>query len=872
MGGGESRRGLVEQLERRILLSTFESVGYLGGPPGPPLGNLTDNNGTLLYVNNDSIYGPELWRSDGVGAAMVKDIHRGAGGGFVLAGDSYYQQPERDNDLVTVGGRTFFVADDGVTAAELWVSDGSRAGTYLVRDIVKGAGASLPSYLTNVNGTLFFFTGDGSTALQLWKSDGTRRGTVEVKDLGASNISPPSFPGTNYIQAGKVAVVGDSFYFLMLTGGGTQLWKSDGRTSGTVQLTPGVSLTSAGLYAAGTRLYLIDGAGGDLLSIDPVSGAATRLADFAANANIGVPIALVGGGTAAVFGVGVPVNGEWPRSFEIWTTDGTAGGTRKLLAHPSYGSFNFQAVRLGTAVFMTDGTALYRTDGTAGGTRVVKEDMSFGYGTKLVALDESIYYTANDALHRVVDDGSAPVVVATLRRREGEFSATNLIASGGRLYFIGLEPVYMRGNELWAFNPQSPRKKLRMVRSLQNVAVLRKGRLTVPGTDWGDNVRVTADAKHGTLALEWDGMPTQTYRLKDVASVLIEGRGSADSIMLVGRVPRATVSGGYGSDDITGGNGDDVLQGDVGDDRLTGGAGNDDLYGGAGDDTLDGGAGEDVFIGGGDLDTADYGGRRRNLNVTLDGIRGDGERGEGDNVMADMETVWGGSGNDYLVGSMVRTPSYMSHDGELDGGEGADTMIGGRGNDSLVGGSRADSIEGGGGNDTIYGDNYYADPEVVYGDDTLGGGLGDDSMNGGGGDDVMAGGKGHDSMYGGDGNDALGGGWGYDSIAGEGGDDTLSGDAENDNLSGGDGNDLIHGGDDNDALTDGAGNDTLYGDAGDDVVEGNAGNDELFGGNGNDSVWGDGDERDVVDGGRGGDVGRYDDDDKVVSIEDRWGW
>jgi ELWxxDGT repeat protein len=565
-------------------------------------------------------------------------------------------------------------------------------------------------------------------------------------------------------------------------------------------------------------------------------------------------------------------NGIWPTSFEIWTSDGTAVGTRKLFARQASSSYTLRAVQLGAAVFMTDGTALYRTDGTAGGTRIVKEVAPVGYGANLVALDGSVYYTLDDTIFRVTDDGSAPVAVATLLRRDGEPSAGNLVASGGRLFFIGLEAAYMRGEELWAFNPQSPRKRLRMVRSLQIATAPRKGRLSVPGTNWRDVIRVTADAKHGTLSLDWDGAPTQTYRLKDVASVLIEGRGSGDSIMLVGNVPRATVSGGDGDDYITGGDGDDVLQGDTGDDRLAGGAGNDDLYGGAGNDVLDGGAGKDIFIGGDDLDTADYSGRKGDLSVTLDGVAGDGERREGDNVMADMETVWGGSGNDYLVGSMVRKPTFMFRDGELDGGDGADTLIGGRGNDSLIGGSQADSLDGGGGDDTVYGDNYYADPEIVYGNDTLVGGLGNDSMKGGGGDDVMTGGKGEDTMYGGDGNDQVSGGWGYDSILGEGGNDTLAGDADPDNLDGGDGNDLIHGGDDGDGLTDGAGNDTLYGDAGDDDVEGNDGNDQLFGGNGKDGVWGAEGGRDVVDGGRGWDIGSYDDADKQVSIDDRWGY
>ena len=39
---------------------------------------------------------------------------------------------------------------------ELWKSDGTAAGTVLVKDIYAGSRSAVSPYLTNVNGTLFF--------------------------------------------------------------------------------------------------------------------------------------------------------------------------------------------------------------------------------------------------------------------------------------------------------------------------------------------------------------------------------------------------------------------------------------------------------------------------------------------------------------------------------------------------------------------------------------------------------------------------------------------------------------------------------------------------------------------------------------------
>ena len=46
--------------------------------------------------------------------------------------------------MTAVGDTLFFTADDGVNGNELWKSDGTEAGTVLVKDINPGSGSSSP--------------------------------------------------------------------------------------------------------------------------------------------------------------------------------------------------------------------------------------------------------------------------------------------------------------------------------------------------------------------------------------------------------------------------------------------------------------------------------------------------------------------------------------------------------------------------------------------------------------------------------------------------------------------------------------------------------------------------------------------------------
>ncbi len=161
----------------------------------------------------DGVNGGELWKSDGTaaGTVLVKDIRPGLSTSY-------------PGNLTAVGNTLFFTADDGVNGTELWKSDGTAAGTVLVKDIRPGYSGFGPRYLTVVGNTLFFWANDGVNGYGLWKSDGTTAGTVLVADISFGD----SFPG-------YLTVVGSTLFFSAYDGvNGTELWQSDGTAAGTV--------------------------------------------------------------------------------------------------------------------------------------------------------------------------------------------------------------------------------------------------------------------------------------------------------------------------------------------------------------------------------------------------------------------------------------------------------------------------------------------------------------------------------------------------------------------------------------------------------------------------------------------------------------
>jgi ELWxxDGT repeat protein len=190
--------------------------------------NLTVAGNQLFFVANDGTHGMELWKSDGTytGTVMVRDISQGASGI-----DYSFSQ-----SLTAGGNRVFFEATDwnGITTQygeELWVSDGTYTGTYMVRDILPGGNSSSIYNPIYVNGNLFFNASDsiGGGAIynsELWKSDGTYTGTIKIKEI---------CPGECGSSPAQLTEFNGAIYFKALDGNsGVELWKSDGSEAGTV--------------------------------------------------------------------------------------------------------------------------------------------------------------------------------------------------------------------------------------------------------------------------------------------------------------------------------------------------------------------------------------------------------------------------------------------------------------------------------------------------------------------------------------------------------------------------------------------------------------------------------------------------------------
>jgi len=287
------------------------------GSSGAFPADLTTVGSTLYFSADDGTNGRELWKSDGTtaGTLLVKDIRP----------ESLSASP---GNLTAIGNMLYFSANDNVNNHELWKSDGTDAGTVMVKDIPSGPYDTLLYRFTAAGNTLYFLAAadddDDTNSEELWKSDGTTAGTMMVKSFQT---------GTFHNSSLNLTAIGNTLYFDADDGiNGEELWKTDGTDTGTVMvknIQPGpYDALLYHLTAAGNTLYFSadDGTNGaELWKSDGTTAGTMLVKDILPGSGDSNPHNLTAIGKTLYFSADDGINGE-----ELWKTDGTDTGTKMV--------------------------------------------------------------------------------------------------------------------------------------------------------------------------------------------------------------------------------------------------------------------------------------------------------------------------------------------------------------------------------------------------------------------------------------------------------------------------------------------------------------------------------------------------------------
>lgn len=202
-------------------------------------------------------YNLEPWLSDGTNAGthILKDINPNGSSNprdFVsysakaffrasdLGGNQYYMYTTDGTDTGThkisfpvlseptfMNGRWYGAANDSIHGTELWTSDGTANGTWMVKDIYPGINTSSsgPRAFVVFKNRLYFSATDGTYGRVLWSTDGTDTGTHEVIPSTWANANALGYLG--YVTDKIVPFNNALYYAARYDSTGTELWRLD---------------------------------------------------------------------------------------------------------------------------------------------------------------------------------------------------------------------------------------------------------------------------------------------------------------------------------------------------------------------------------------------------------------------------------------------------------------------------------------------------------------------------------------------------------------------------------------------------------------------------------------------------------------------
>ncbi|MFM6984979.1 MAG: hypothetical protein ACKOXF_12650, partial [Chitinophagaceae bacterium] len=214
-------------------------------------------NDTIMYFAGQVANENFLWRTDGTanGTFKIFKFEQSLPSAYynegVMAGKYFYfSDPKASNTLWRTDGSVagtekiyafkdsglsskislnyhngtlYIFAADKLHGTELWISDGTEAGTRLLKDISPGQRGSIISNRTKMiplkNKLYFGASGSNEEGNELYETDGTEEGTVLFGD----------FETQKYSSSRPVLFAGNDSFFLFNTQGNIdKAWKSDG--------------------------------------------------------------------------------------------------------------------------------------------------------------------------------------------------------------------------------------------------------------------------------------------------------------------------------------------------------------------------------------------------------------------------------------------------------------------------------------------------------------------------------------------------------------------------------------------------------------------------------------------------------------------
>lgn len=466
-----------------------------------------------LFTATGQDAGAELWASNGTAA-----------GTFLLADTCPGPCSGSPSDHVAAGGgASFFRAAGG-----LWVTRGTPESTFRLTD----AATSLARVLGALTGAwvpeqrLYYFTAsDGDHGFELWRTDGTSAGTYQVDDIrpGAQGALPL------WLTAYKGRV-----FFSADDGSGPALWSSDGTAGGTRLVKdahPGAAQTLGPAFfeVLGNKLvfFFTDAD----LRVAPlwVSDGTTRGTIPLPGPEAASPGSLMAKTGRFLFFRG----GDRKRGAELWVTDGTSRGTRPVTSFSNAHPFVFEGqprIVLGNRyVFPVNdgahGVEPWITDGTPAGTRLLKDicpGACSSNGFPRIALNGRLYFEATTAPRGTelwVTDGTpaGTRLVKDICRGACSSLPETLAAVGNRVLFAATDS--RTGRELWATDgtPAGTIQLTELARSDPFGDVSESSSLP------GGLLFSANDGAHGDEIWRTDGTPAGTQLVADIAPFDVGG-------------------------------------------------------------------------------------------------------------------------------------------------------------------------------------------------------------------------------------------------------------------------------------------------------------------------------------------------------------